>query len=380
METETTQNNHTINSQILFMAMELSNTKWGLGFTNGLGQPPRLRKLDAGNLEGLKAEIRLSKKRFGLPAAAPVQSCYEAGRDGFWLHRYLITQGVLNHVVDSASIEVNRRKRRAKTDRIDVGKLLTMLIRSAQGESKVWSVVNPPSPEEEDQRQLHRDLMALKRERTHHINRIKGLLASQGVKLSIKTDFLRQLETVRLWDGSRLGDGLRNRLEREHQRYQLVQAQIRQINRQRREVIHTEHTPAIEQIRQLLRLKGIGINSAWVYVMEFFAWRNFHNRREVGALAGLAPTPYQSGDGDREQGISKAGNRPIRAMAIEIAWAWVRHQPESALSIWYQKRFGHGNSRIRRIGIVALARKLLIALWRYLEFGVIPEGAQFKQA
>lgn len=380
MDTETTQVNHTINSPILFMALELSNTKWRLGFTIGLGQPPRLRKLEAGNLDGLMEEIRLSKKRFGLSAATLVMSCYEAGRDGFWLHRYLIAQGVLNHVVDSASIEVNRRQRRAKTDRIDVGKLLTMLVRFSQGESKVWSVVNPPSPEEEDQRQLHRDLMALKRERTHHINRIKGLLASQGVKMAIKTDFLTQLEAVRLWNGSRLGDGMRNRIEREHQRYQLVQTQIRLIDQIRREAIRNGDTPALEQVRQLLRLKGIGVNSAWVYVMEFFAWRNFRNRREVGALAGLAPTPYQSGDGSREQGISKAGNRPVRAMAIEIAWAWVRHQPESALSIWYQKRFGHGNSRIRRIGIVALARKLLIALWRYLEFGVVPEGAQFKQA
>jgi transposase len=182
MDTETTQNNNTINSQILFMAMELSNTKWRLGFTIGLGQPPRLRKIKARNLDGLMEEIRLSKKRFGLSAAAPVMSCYEAGRDGFWLHRYLIAQGVLNHVVDSASIEVNRR---AKTDRIDVGKLLTMLVRSAQGERKVWSVVNPPSPQEEDQPQLHRDLMALKRERTHHINRIKGLLVLRNKRSSL---------------------------------------------------------------------------------------------------------------------------------------------------------------------------------------------------
>ena len=380
MVTETTQDNPTTNGQPLYMALELSNTKWRLGFTIGLGQPPRLRKLEAQDLEGLMAEIDWSKKRFGLPADAAVLSCYEAGRDGFWLHRFLIAQGVMNHVVDSASIEVNRRKRRAKTDRIDVGKLLTMLVRAAQGESQVWSVVNPPSPEEEDQRQLHRDLMALKRERTHHINRIKGLLASQGVKMAIKMDFLTQLEMERLWDGSRLGEGLRDRLEREYQRYQLVQSQIRQIDQVRREAIRSDETAALEQVRQLLRLKGIGVNSAWVYVMEFFAWRNFRNRRELGSLAGLAPTPYQSGDGGREQGISKAGNRPVRAMAIEIAWAWVRHQPDSALSIWYQKRFGHGNSRIRRIGIVALARKLLIALWRYLEFGVIPEGAQFKQA
>jgi transposase len=325
-------------------------------------------------------EIRKSKERFDLSANTPVMSCYEAGRDGFWLHRFLIAQGVNNQVVDSASIEVNRRKRRVKTDRIDVGKLLTMLVRAAQGEHKVWSVVNPPSAEEEDQRQLHRDLMALKRERTHHINRIKGLLASQGVKMAVKTNFLTQLETVRLWDGSGLGIGLQDRLKREYQRYQLVQEQIRQIDQIRGEAIRYGDTPALKQIRQLLRLKGIGVNCAWVYVMEFFAWRNFRNRRELGALAGLTPTPYLSGGGGREQGISKAGNRPVRAMAIEIAWSWVRHQPDSALSRWYQKRFGHGNSRIRRIGIVALARKLLIALWRYLELGVIPEGAQFKQA
>jgi len=380
MEPKTTQANHTTSVQKLYMAMELSNTEWRLGFTIGLGQRPRLRKVRARDLRGLMEEIQLSKKRFGLRADAPVMSCYEAGRDGFWLHRFLIAQGVNNQVVDSASIEVNRRKRRAKTDRIDVGKLLTMLVRAAQGERKVWSVVNPPSVEEEDQRQLHRDLMALKRERTHHINRIKGLLASQGVKMAVKTNFLTQLETVRLWDGSRLGVGLQDRLEREYQRYQLVQEQIRQIDQIRREAIRTGDTAALEQIRQLLRLKGIGVNSAWVYVMEFFAWRNFRNRRELGALAGLAPTPYLSGDGGREQGISKAGNRPVRAMAIEIAWSWVRHQPDSALSRWYQKRFGHGNSRMRRIGIVALARKLLIALWRYLELGVVPEGAQFKQA
>lgn len=380
MATETTQTNHTMIPQTLYMALELSNTNWRLGFTIGLGQPPRLRKVQARDVKGLMEEISLAKARFGLPDGVAVMSCYEAGRDGFWLHRFLIAQGVRNVVVDSASIEVNRRKRRAKTDRMDVGKLLTMLIRSAQGERKVWSVVNPPSPEEEDQRQLHRDLMALKRERTHHINRIKGLLASQGVKLEIRVDFLEQLEAVRLWDGSELRAGLQNRLEREYQRYQLVQEQIRAINKMRRVTIRTSDTPAIEQVRQLMRLKGIGVNSAWVYVMEFFAWRGFRNRRELGSLAGLAPTPYQSGDGGREQGISKAGNRPVRAMAIEIAWAWVRHQPDSALSRWYQERFGHGNSRMRRIGIVALARKLLIALWRYLELGVIPEGAQFKQA
>ena len=378
MVSETTQ--HNLTTQYLYLAIELSNKEWRLGFTIGLGQSPRLRKLKACNLSGLLEEIGKAKVRFRLPEDTPVLSCYEAGRDGFYLHRYLTAQSVTNLVVDSASIEVNRRKRRAKTDRLDVGKLLTMLIRSAQGERKVWSVVRPPSPQEEDQRQLHRELMALKRERTRHINRIKGLLTSQGVKLEIKADFLAQLEAVRLWDGSGLLEGLQNRLLREHQRYQLIQEQIRQINRVRLEAIRNGDTPAIEQVRQLMRLKGIGVNSAWLYVMEFFSWRDFRNRRELGALAGLTPTPYLSGDGGREQGISKAGNRPVRAMAVEIAWAWLRFQPDSALSLWYQKRFGHGNSRVRRIGIVALARKLLIALWRYLELGVIPEGAQLREA
>jgi len=238
------------------------------------------------------------------------------------LHRYLTAHDVTNLVVDSASIEVNRRRRRVKTDRMDFGKLLTMLIRYVQGEKKVWSVIHPPSPQEEDQRQLHRELMALKRERTHHINRIKGLLASQGVRLVLKTDFLDQLEAVRLWNGSDLLEGLCNSLVREHLRYQLVQAQIHQIELARLEAIRTANTPAIQQVRQLLRLRGIGLNSAWLYVMEFFSWRGFRNRRELGALSGLTPTPYQSGDSAHEQGISKAGNRPIRAMAIEIAWAW----------------------------------------------------------
>lgn len=377
MVTETTQLNLT--TQYLYLAIELSNQEWRLGFTIGLGQAPRLRKLKAGDLSGLLEEIDLAKVRFQLPKDTPVLSCYEAGREGFYLHRYLTAQNVTNLVVDSASIEVNRRKRRAKTDRLNVSKLLTMLIRSAQGERKVWSVVCPPSPQAEDQRQLHRELNALKRERTHHINRLKGLLASQGVKLEIRADFLAQLEAIRLWDGSELREGLRDRLECEYQRYQLVQEQIRQLNKIRMEAIRNGDTPAMEQVRQLMRLRGIGVNSAWLYVMEFFSWRNFRNRRELGALAGLTPTPYQSGDSGREQGISKAGNRPVRGMAVEVAWAWLRFQPESALSLWYQKRFGHGNSHIRRIGIVVLARKRLVALWRYLEFGVIPEGAQLRE-
>jgi len=374
----THKNNDTTILEKLYMALELSNAEWKLGFTVGLGQSPRLRSLEARDLRGLEQEIRLATKRFGLSDNVRVLSCYEAGRDGFWLHRYLATKDVKNVVVDSASIEVNRRFRRAKTDRMDVGKLLNMLIRYDQGEQKVWSVVNVPSVEVEDQRQLHRELMALKRERTHHINRIKGLLASQGVVLPFRADFLSQLEAVRLWDGSRLPCALHARVLREHKRYQLVKEQIQQLEASRRECIRNAEGPAMQQVRQLLQLKGIGVNSAWLYVMEFFSWRKFQNRREVGALAGLTPTPYQSGENARERGISKAGNRFIRAIAIEIAWAWLRYQPDSKLSRWYQKRFAKGSSRVRRIGIVALARKLLVALWQYLEYGIIPEGAQLK--
>ena len=379
MEPEATRRrNDTPFGQNLYMAIELSNEKWKLGFTVGFGQAPRLREVDARDLSGLMKEIRLAKERFGLGEATGVQSCYEAGRDGFWLHRYLLSQEVANLIVDSASIEVNRRKRRAKTDRMDVGKLLTMLMRYQQGEKKVWSIVHVPSPKEEDQRQLHRELMALKAEQTHHINRIKGLLASQGIALSFKKDFLSDLEQVRLWDRTRLPAALEARVKREYERCQLVHRQINQLELERKEVVRTSNLPAVEQVRQLLRLKGIGMNSAWVYVMEFFAWRGFHNRREVGGLAGLTPTPYQSGESAREQGISKAGNRRIRAMAIEIAWGWLRFQPQSHLSRWYQERFGKGNSRIHRIGIVALARRLLVELWQYLETGAIPEGALLK--
>jgi transposase len=357
------------------MALELSHGKWLLGFTIGFGQAPRLRSIMARDRKALAEEIALAKKRFNLAADIQVRSCYEAGRDGFWLHRYLAAHGIDNRVVDSASIEVNRRKRRAKTDRLDVSKLLTMLMRYHNGEQKLWSIVHVPSPEEEDQRQLHRELMALIAERTRHINCIKGLLVSQGVVFPIQTDFLGRLETVQLWDGSNLPVELHARLAREYERLQAVKQQIRELEHSRVEAVRTSSAPAVEQVRQLLRLKAIGMNSAWVYVMEFFSWRNFRNRREVGSLAGLTPTPYRSGESAHEQGISKAGNRRIRAMAIEIAWVWLRYQPDSQLSLWYRERFAKGNSRVRRIGIVALARRLLIALWQYLETGVVPAGA-----
>ena len=364
----------------LYLAFELSNQEWKLGFTVGLGQPARQRKIAAGDTTALKHEIALAKQRFGLPADAPVVSCYEAGRDGFWLHRFLESEHITNLVVDSASIEVSRRGKQVKTDRLDVEKLLTMLLRYHGGESRVWSVVHVPSLEAEDQRQLHRQLLALKGERTRYVNRIKGLLVGQGIHMAVDAEFLTRLPQLRLWDGSALPEGLRTRLHREFTCWQFVHRQILELEAERRAVLRSSQEACIEQVRQLLRLKGIGENSAWLYVMEFFGWREFRNRREIGALAGLTPTPFQSGADDHEQGISKAGNTLIRAMAIEIAWGWLRHQPDSELSQWYQERFGAGSTRLHKIGIVALARKLLIALWHYLESGEPPPGAVLKPA
>jgi transposase len=362
----------------LYLAFELGSKEWKLGFTVGFGQRPRQRTIGAGDLVRVKEEIDRAKERFGLLGEACVLSCYEAGRDGFWLHRYLVHLGVNNLVVDSSSIEVNRRARRAKTDRMDLGKLLSMLMRYDNGERKLWSVVMVPTVEQEDSRQLHRELKALRGERTRHINRIKGLLASYGVRMRVGRGFLDRLETKRLWDGRPLPLGLKKRLVREYERLEMVKRQVKQVEAERADLVKTSESPDVEKVRQLLELRGIGINSAWLYVMEFFGWREFRNRREVGALAGLTPTPHQSGDEAWERGISKAGNRYIRSMAIQIAWAWLRWQPGSKLSRWYEQRFAHGSPRLRRIGIVALARKLLVDLWRYLEHGVIPEGAELK--
>lgn len=379
MSAETTHaNQYTAIQPHLYMAFELSQSKWMLGFTIGFGQRPRLRSIAARDLATLQKEIRLARERFGLGEDIPVISCYEAGRDGFWLHRYLASIGVTNLVVDSASIEVNRRAKQAKTDKLDLGKLLTMLLRYDSGEKKVWHVIHVPSPEVEDHRHLHRELTDLKEQRTQHTNRIKGYLSNQGICLEVDDDFPEILEHQRLWNGESLPSGLRARLLGEYQHLQLVQQQIKALEAERRNMVQHSIRPEMEQVRQLLRLRGLGINCAWLYVMEFFCWRAFHNRREVGALAGLTPMPHRSGEEDHELGISKVGNRHIRAMAIEIAWIWLRYQPDSELSRWYQRRFGKSSKRLHKIGIVALARKLLIAIWRYLEFGIVPPGAVLK--
>jgi transposase len=381
MTTTATHNGHdTTTERVLFVAFELSEKTWKLGFTIGHGQKPRERTVAARHQARLLHEVAQAKKRFGLPETAPVVSCYEAGREGFWLHRFLQAQGITNYVVDSSSIAVNRRQRRAKSDGLDVRKLLSMLIRYEYGEREVWRVVHVPSVEAEDQRHLHRDLETLKQERASTATRIKGLLSSQGIRLTSLHKFPEQLDALRLWDGSPIPSGLRRRLLRVYAHHEFLSQQITELEAERRALLESSQDASIEKVRQLMHLKGIGINGAWLLIMEFFGWRDFTNRREVGGLAGFTPTPYHSGESAREQGITKSGNRHVRWMTTELAWSWLRYQPESALSCWFRERFGGGGKRLRRLGMVAVARKLLMALWRFLKTGVLPEGAVLKEA
>ena len=365
---------------VLHLAFELADTWWKLAFTPGLGQRPRVRRVRARELELVRQEITAAKRRFGLAPDAPVVSCYEAGREGFWLHRALLAGEIANVVVDSASIEVNRRLRRAKADRLDAEKLVLMLVRAAQGDPRVWRVVRVPSEADEAGRQLGRELDAVTHDRTQTLNRIHGLLATQGVTLALTGDVPAALRAVRRWDGSPVPAALVARVERDWRQVEALTARRMVLQGQRRREVSTGTTPAHAQMRHLLQLRAIGVTTATVLVREFFGWRAFRNGREVGGCAGLTGTPFQTGDSHREQGISKAGNRRVRTLMIEVAWGWLRYQPQSALSRWYRAFVGTGTGRQRRVGIVALARKLLIALWRYVETGTVPAGATLKPA
>jgi transposase len=281
--TTATHNQHdTTTERVLFMACELSEKTWQLGFTIGHGQKPRERTVAARHQARLLQEIAEAKKRFGLPESAPLVRCYEAGREGFWLHRFLQAHGITNHVVDSSSIEVNRRKRRAKSDALDVRKLLNMLRRFHHGAREVWRVVHVPSVEAEEGRHLHRDLETLKQERASTTNRIKGLLSSQGIQLQSLTQFPAQLEALRLWDGSEIPSGLRRRLLRVWAHHEVLSQQMAELEAERLALLRHSEEASIDKGRQLMLLKGIGINGSWVLVREFFAWRECKKRREVG--------------------------------------------------------------------------------------------------
>jgi transposase len=354
---------------VLYLAFKLSSNQWKMATTTARGQQARLVSVPAGDTARVLREIGRAKVRFGLPGDATVFSCYEAGPDGFWLDRFLRESGVNNLVVDSSSIEVNRRMRRAKADSLDAVSLVGLLVRYCEGETKVWSAVTVPSPDDEDQRHVHRELDRLRRERTTHTNRIRGLLAAVGIKVPGKCLLAGDLDTFLQWNGEPLGENLKRRLVREFERLELLTVQIEAIEAEQAARIRDDETPHVEKVRRLMGLKGVGPTTATILVYEFFGWRRFANRREVGALAGLTPTPYQSGESNHEQGISKAGNVLIRWIMVELAWSWLRFQPHSPLTRWYERRFGGGTSRMRRTGIVALARKLLIELWRHVEQG-----------
>lgn len=361
---------------MLYMALELSASKWKVALADGQRAASQ-HTLEAGDVGGLLKLIEKAKKRCGLQGPLKVMSCYEAGRDGFWLHRWLLEQGIHNVVVDSSSIEVNRRARRAKSDGLDAVKLYEMLVRYVGGDKRMWRVVRVPSVQQEDERRVHRELERLKRERTAHVNRMRSLAVLHNVHLQRVggRGWSERLEQLK----GQLPGALWAEIERESVREKLVCEQIVALEQERKEQLQA----MLEQggpLVALLKLRAIGLQTAWVLVRELFGWRHFNNRRELAACVGLNPSPYDSGASQREQGISKAGNRRVRALVVEIGWYWLRYQPHSALSEWFNRRFGAGGKRMRRIGIVALARRLLIALWRYVEHGVVPAGAQLKKA
>lgn len=367
------------NDDAVLVSLELSFSKWVV--TSRLPQSEKLskRSLDAGDSPGLLALLgRLrGQAEDQLGCAAKVIVIQEAGLDGFWIHRLLQSEGVESHVVDAASIAVSRRMRRAKTDRIDGEALLRTLAAFLRGEPRVCSMVKPPSPQEEDRRRLMRERAVLVAERTQHTNRIRGLLASQGISAynPLHRDRRQRLETLTTGDGRPLPRQLKQQIARALDRIELLLTQLGALDTERAQMIKDAGATAT----RLMGLKSIGPEFATTLWLEAF-YRNFANRRQIAAYGGLAPTPWQSGNIDCEQGISKAGNPRLRKTMIELAWLWLRHQPRSALSHWFMAKAGKEKGRVRRVAIVALARKLLVALWRYVSDGVIPEGAVLKTA
>ncbi|MGI9302805.1 MAG: IS110 family transposase [Gammaproteobacteria bacterium] len=361
---------------ILYTAMELSNRKWKLGFSDG--KKIRRRTIEARDVLGWVKEVEWAKAKLGLPEDAAVVCCYEAGRDGHWIHRWLRSLGVEVYEIDSSSIEKAQGRKHVKTDRVDVEKLLDLLMRFCLGFRRAFAVVRVPTEEAEAAQRLHREDEHLLRSRARVSNRIKGLLCGQGiVEVKLGGDFGPWLGQVRRWDGQPLSAQLQAELKRLYRQYELFDEQLREVCQAYVAELSADSVVGAQR-RQLELLKGIGPKGSRVLSAEVFAWREFANTQQVGAMAGLAPTPSQSGERSREQGISKAGNRRVRAMTIELGWLWLRWQPDSVLSQWFVQRFAHGGKRQRRVGIVALARKLLIALWKYLEYGLVPPGAVFK--
>jgi transposase len=320
--------------------------------------------------------VKEIKVRFKLPEDAPVVFCYEAGRDGFYPYRVLTALGYAVWVIDSASIEVSRHRRNAKSDGIDADKLVELMQRKAGGEQRALRIVRVPDASEEDQRQLPRERDSLLRDRGRLLNQIESLLFLLGYREIPQSS--RGLKTW-LAQPRELGAQLRERIQRDVERLALVESQLAGVEKRMKAQLHEEQAGNIGRIAlALMQLCGIGLIGAWVLASEIYGWRVFRNRKEVGSVLGLTPTPYSSGNDQREQGISKAGNKRARALLVELSWLWLRYQPDSALSLWFRERFSGGGKRLRRIGIVAVARRLAVALWRYTAHGVVPDGARLK--
>lgn len=364
-------------SSKLYLALDLGGSRWQLSFSDGSAARPRRRVVEARDVAALLLELELAKVRYGLPDSTPVCSVYEAGRDGFWLHRWLLAHGVDNVIVDPSSIEVEQRAKRVKTDKRDSDKMLRCLVRHHAGEPKVWRLVRVPSEQDEDVRRIHRERKRIQEELTSAGNRAHSLLATVGIKFPNLRGLGDSLGLLRTGNDQPLPKHLRRELGRVVERLEMLRAQLAEVEEERREFLQLRSKPS-EKVFVLGSLRAIGMETAWFLVMEVFGWREINNRRELAALAGLTGTPHNSDGTVRDQGISKAGNSRLRALMVEVAWQWLRYQPDSKLSLWFQSRFAAAGGRARKRGIVALARKLLISLWHLVEHGLVPDGANLK--
>jgi len=373
----------------IFVSLELSRSTWLItSLSPGAGEKMSKRSVAGGNIGALLTQFALlqDKAQARTGQRFPILVIQEAGLDGFWIHRVLQDEGIESYVVDPASIATSRRRRRAKTDKLDGEALVRALLAYKRGEPRVCAMVKAPSPQDEDRRRVCRERKALITERVRHVNRIKGLLFAQGVGdyEPRRRNRRARLEELRTGDGRPLPPHLKTQILRELDRLELLLAQIKAVEAERDALLIALSTPAPDQASStptadLLSLKGIGPEFAGVLWSEGF-YRHFDNRRQLAAYAGLAASPWRSGNVISEQGVSKAGNPRLRATLVQLSWLWLRHQPDSALSLWFQQRVQLNAGRIRRVMIVALARKLLIALWKFVTTGLVPQGAVMKAA
>ena len=368
----------------IFVSLELSRSTWLItSLSPGGGEKMSKHSVRGGDVTGLLERFAqlMAKAQARTGQRFPIVVIQEAGLDGFWIHRVLRKEGIESHVVDPASIATSRRRRPAKTDRIDGEALVRALLAFKRGEPRVCAMVKAPTPEEEDRRRLCRERKVLIAERVKHVNRIKGLLFCQGTTgyEPLRRDRRKRLEELETGDGRALPDHLKAQLGRELARLELLLEQIKAVEAERDALLAAQRAAAPAPAAMLLDIKGIGPEFAAILWSEGF-FRHFDNRRQVASYAGLAPTPWQSGKVDREQGVSKSGNPRLRTTLIQLAWLWLRHQPQSALAQWFKERVGRNGGRFKKTTIVALARKLLVALWKYVNAGVVIEGAIVKAA